>query len=195
MHEKRNQGILEVVCGSMFSGKSEELIRRLKRSEIAKLNVVAFKHGLDNRKTTEHVTSHNGNKIKAFAIQDSSEIMKLVHEQIQVIGIDEVQFFSKDIVNVICKLVDSGKKVIVGGLDLDFRGIPFGPMPILMAIADKVTKLKAICIECGNDAHFSQRLVDGKPAKYSDPIILIGAQECYQARCRACFEIDKKLEL
>src|SRR3990167_1257795 len=136
MHEKRNQGILEVVCGSMFSGKSEELIRRLKRSEIAKLNVVALKHGLD-----------------------------------------------------------SGKKVIVGGLDLDFRGIPFGPMPILMAIADKVTKLKAICIECGNDAHFSQRLVDGKPAKYSDPIILIGAQECYQARCRACFEIVKKLEL
>jgi thymidine kinase len=195
MQRERKQGILEVVCGSMFSGKSEELIRRLKRAEIAKLNVIAFKHDLDNRKTTEYVISHNGNKIKAFATQDPNEILNLVNDQVEVVGIDEVQFFPKSVVNIICKLVDSGKKVIVGGLDLDFRGIPFGPMPVLMAIADRVTKLKAICIECGKDAHFSQRLVDGKPAKYHDPIILVGAQECYQARCRECFIIDKKPEL
>lgn len=192
MQEKRKHGLLEVVCGSMFSGKSEELIRRLKRAEIAKLNVIAFKHDLDNRKTTEYVISHNGNKIKAFAIQNAQEILNLAsHDQIEVVGIDEVQFFEKEIINIICKLVESGKKVIVGGLDLDFRGIPFGPMPILMAIADKVTKLKAICIECGKDAHFSQRLVNGQPAKHNDPIILVGAQECYQARCRSCFIIDK----
>lgn len=191
MHEKRKHGLLEVVCGSMFSGKSEELIRRLKRAEIAKLNVIAFKHDLDNRKTTEYVISHNGNKIKAFAIQNAQEILNLTHEQIEIVGIDEVQFFEKEIINIICKLVESGKKVIVGGLDLDFRGIPFGPMPVLMAIADKVTKLKAICIECGKDAHFSQRLVNGQPAKHNDPIILVGAQECYQARCRSCFVIDR----
>ena len=192
---KKKVGLLEVVCGSMFSGKSEELIRRLKRAEIAKMNVIAFKHSLDDRKTTEHVISHNGNKIKAFAIHDSNEILKFAHEQIEVVGIDEVQFFSKDIINIICRLVEDGKKVIVGGLDLDFRGIPFGPMPILMAIADKVTKLKAICIECGKDAQFSQRLVNGEPAKHNDPIILVGAEECYQARCRECFVIDKVPEL
>ncbi|OGB84656.1 thymidine kinase [candidate division TM6 bacterium RIFCSPHIGHO2_12_FULL_32_22] len=192
---KKKAGLLEVVCGSMFSGKSEELIRRLKRAEIAKMNVIAFKHSLDDRKTTEHVISHNGTKIKAFAVHDSNEILKLAHDQIEVVGIDEVQFFPKDVIKIICKLIEDGKKVIVGGLDLDFRGIPFGPMPILMAIADKVTKLKAICIECGKDAQFSQRLVNGEPAKHNDPIILVGAEECYQARCRGCFVIDKVPEL
>lgn len=193
--KKLHSGSLEVVCGSMFSGKSEELIRRIKRAEIAKQNVLAFKHSLDDRKTTEYVISHNGNKIKAFALQDHKEIKQLVTDSIEVVAIDEIQFFDKEIISIVCQLIEAGKRVIVAGLDLDFRGIPFGPMPVLMAIADNVTKLKAICLECGNDAQFSQRLVNGVPAKFDDPIILVGAQECYQARCRSCFVIDRAPQL
>lgn len=185
------KGCLEVVCGSMFSGKSEELIRILKRAQIAKQHVIAFKHSLDDRQTTEYVMSHAGNKLKAYATAEPSEIEKLVTKHIDVVGIDEVQFYDKSIIPLICRFLEEGKRVVVAGLDLDFRGIPFGPMPILMAIADKITKLKAICIECGKDAQFSQRLVNGKPAKFDDPVILVGAQECYQARCRSCFVIDK----
>lgn len=192
---KKQTGYLEVVCGSMFSGKSEELIRILKRSEIAKKNVIAFKHSLDDRKTTEYVISHSGNKIKAYATTDLHEIKKLVTEHIDIVGIDEVQFYDKEIINVICSFLEQGKRVVVAGLDLDFRGIPFGPMPVLMAIADKINKLKAICIECGTDAQFSQRLVNGKPAKFDDPVILVGAEECYQARCRGCFIIDRTPQL
>lgn len=192
---KKQKGYLEVVCGSMFSGKSEELIRILKRSEIAKKNVIAFKHSLDDRKTTEYVMSHNGSKLKAYATTDLNEIKKLVTEHVDVIGIDEVQFYNKEIISVICDFLEQGKRVIVAGLDLDFRGIPFGPIPVLMAIADKITKLKAICIECGKDAQFSQRLVNGVPAKFDDPVILVGAEECYQARCRSCFIIDKMPQL
>lgn len=184
-------GSLEVICGSMFSGKSEELIRRLKRSEIAKQNVLAFKHSLDDRKTIEHVMSHNGSKVKAFAISDEELIPDLVYESVNVIGIDEVQFFSNNIVAIIHKLILQGKRVIVAGLDLDFRGVPFGNMPALLALADKVTKLKAVCMNCGKDAHFTQRIINGEPAKFDDPIILVGAEECYQARCRNCFMIDR----
>lgn len=193
--QSTQKGTLEVICGSMFSGKSEELIRRLKRAEIAKKNVVVFKHSLDDRETMEYVIAHSGNKIKAYATAKVSDIKKFTPSNINIIGIDEIQFYDKEIINIICKLLDEGKKVIVAGLDLDFRGIPFGPMPVLMAIADNVTKLKAICIECGNDAQFSQRLVNGKPAKFDDPIILIGAEECYQARCRGCFVIDRMATL
>lgn len=183
-------GSLEVICGSMFSGKSEELIRRLKRSEIAQKNVIAFKNSLDNQRSPqEFVISHNGSKIKAYSINKVSEIHRLTQDFTDVVGIDEVQFFDNEIIEVICKFIEQGKKVIVAGLDLDFKGNPFGPMPILMAIADKVTKLKAICIECGKDAHYSQRLVNGVPAKATDPVVLIGAQEAYQARCRGCFKI------
>ncbi len=182
---------LEVICGSMFSGKSEELIRRIKRSEFAKLNVLAFKHSLDNRATVEHIHAHSGEKVKAIAVDNPEDIKSLVYPEVQVVAIDEVQFFSPKIVEVIFDLVDSGKRVVVAGLDLDFRGLPFGPMPTLMAIADSVTKLCAVCMTCGADAHFTQRLVNGKPAKFHDPIIMIGAQECYQARCRACYKIDQ----
>lgn len=188
---KRNKrGILEVVCGSMFSGKSEELIRRLKRAEIAKLNVLAFKHSLDNRKATEDVISHNGSKIKAFIISDAKMIISLAASA-DVIGIDEVQFFPNEIIEVILNLIDAQKRIIVAGLDLDFRGIPFGCMPALLAFADKVTKLKAVCIECGDDAHFTQRIINNYPAKFNDPIILVGAQDSYQARCRSCYVIEK----
>ena len=185
------KGKLEVVCGSMFSGKSEELIRRVKRSQLARLNVIVFKHSLDDRTTTEYVVSHSGNKVEAIPIENPSTILAVTEKDIDVVGIDEVQFFTTDVISVICTLVDAGKRVIVAGLDLDFRGIPFGPIPTLMAIADQVTKLKAICMVCGQEAHFTQRIVNGKPASYHDPIILVGAQENYQARCRSCHAIDK----
>lgn len=184
------KGHLEVVCGSMFSGKSEELIRRLKRAQYAQLRVLAFKHSLDDRSTIEYVVSHNGNKIKAIPTDQPEEIRHLTSDEIDVIGIDEIQFFSEGIIPVICDLIERGKRVIAGGLDLDFKGSPFGPMPKIMAIADSVTKLKAICMLCGCDAHFTQRLVNNQPAKHNDPIVMVGAQEQYQARCRNCHQID-----
>ena len=190
--EKKNKGTLEVICGSMFSGKSDELIRQLKRSKIAQKPTVVFKHCLDDRTTIEYVVSHDGNKIPAFPIQDPQEILNLLTPEIQVVGIDEAQFFSHELIDVILQLVEDKKHVIVAGLNLDFRAVPFGPMPTLMALADHVTKLSAVCIVCGDDAYFSQRLVNGKPAKYNDPLIKVGAQEAYQARCRGCYSIDKK---
>lgn len=187
------KGFLEIICGSMFSGKSEELIRRIKRAQLAKQNILVFKHSLDDRSLIEYVVCHNGNKLKAIPIDNPNTILELVSEEISVVGIDEVQFFDTSIVDIVCTLIDKGKRVLVAGLDLDFRSVPFGPMPALLAIADDVTKLKAICMVCAKDAHFSQRLVDGKPAKFDDPIILVGAQESYQARCRDCYQIDKKV--
>lgn len=184
------KGHLEVICGSMFSGKSEELIRRMKRSQLARLNVLAFKHSLDDRASIEYVMSHNGNKIKAIPVDQPELILELTSPDIDVVGIDEIQFFPQTIINVICTLIEQGKKVLVAGLDLDFRGKPFGCMPLLMAIADQVTKLKAICICCGTEAHFTQRLVNGKPARMHDPVIVVGAEEAYQARCRNCHVID-----
>ncbi len=187
------KGKLEVVCGPMFSGKSEELIRRLRRAKIAKQKVVVFKHAFDNRHNTEQVRSHNGSVIDAYAFEKVSEIRKHgMHDAITVIGIDEVQFYSDEIIPIICELIDAGKRVIVAGLDLDFRGVPFGPIPTLLAIADIVTKLTAICTVCGQEAHFTQRLVNNKPALFNDPVVMVGAQEVYQARCRSCYVIDQK---
>lgn len=189
----KNKGSLEVICGPMFSGKSEELIRRLRRAKIARQNVLTFKSSLDDRTSLEHVVSHDGNQLDAQPIKELALIEKTAFESdVHVIGIDEVQFFPHDIVPLICDLIEHGKRVVVAGLDLDFRGAPFGPMPMLLAIADKITKLRAICCECGMDAHFTQRLVNNAPARYDDPTIMIGAQESYQARCRSCYAIDKK---
>ena len=185
----QKSGSLEIICGSMFSGKSDELIRRLKRCEYAKLNIQVFKHNLDNRVTIEHVRAHNGSMIKAIAISKIELLLESITQDTEVIGIDEIQFFDKNIIEIILKLVKNGKRVIGAGLDLDFRGIPFGSIPELMAIADKVTKLKAICMECGEDSHYTQRLVNGRPARNDDPIVLIGAEDCYQARCRKCYII------
>lgn len=190
--ERNSKGSLEVICGSMFSGKSEELIRRLKRAELARLSVITFKPSIDHRNGTHHVSSHNGNKVCAIPVEDPTLIIGAVQTSTDVVGIDEVQFFPFNIINVVCALVDQGKRVIVAGLDLDFRGVPFGSMPTFMAIADSVTKLKAICMECGSEAHFTQRLVNGMPARCDDPIIMVGAQEHYQARCRRCHIIDQK---
>lgn len=194
-HHKAKSGILEVICGPMFSGKSEELIRRLRRAKIAKQEVAVFKHALDDRHNTADIRSHNGNTLSGYATSDVQNIFKIAQENhIHVVGIDEIQFFSTDIIPVICNLVAAGKQVIVSGLDLDFRGVPFGPMPTLLAIADCITKLQAICTECGLEAHFTQRLVNDLPAKFDDPIIQVGAQEAYQARCRGCYKIDRMPE-
>ena len=187
------KGILEVICGSMFSGKTEELIRRMRRSQIAQLKTQVFKHSLDHDRTaTENLRSHAGDKLAAIAVDTSATLKELILDDSRVIGIDEAQFFSAELCIVIQELIDTGKKVIVSGLDLDFRGIPFGCIPPLLALADRVIKLKAVCIICGEDAQFTQRVVDGKPAKFSDPIIMVGADERYQARCRGCYQIDKK---
>ena len=176
----------------MFSGKSEELIRRLRRAQIAKQKVLTLKHQLDNARVLNHVASHNGSKLDAQPIASVDSILELaIVNGINVVGIDEIQFFNKEIIPVICALIEIGKKVIVAGLDLDFKAMPFGCMPTLLAIADNVTKLQAICTNCGHDAHFTQRLVDGNPANHDAPIICVGAQEQYQARCRSCYTIDK----
>lgn len=190
------QGILEVICGPMFSGKSEELIRRLRRARIARQTTITFKPSIDHRYGLTYVTSHDGSKVDARPLHDVKEVIAMVHEtNATVIGFDEAQFFCQDLVGVVCQLINDNKRVLVAGLDLDFRGAPFGCMPLLLAIADKVTKLQAICTQCGHDAHFTQRLVNGAPAKYDDPIIMVGAQEAYQARCRGCYEIDKSYQM
>jgi len=192
MQTAPKKGALEVICGPMFSGKSEELMRRLRRLMIAKKNVLVFKPVIDTRRGVEQVTSHNGNKMGAIPVQNPHAIIELVTHNIDIVGIDEAQFFSHELINVLIELTDAGKHVLVAGLNLDFRAVPFGSMPILMAMADTVTKLSAICITCGNDAFFTQRLVDGKPAAYEDSLIKVGAEEAYQARCRNCYVIDKR---
>lgn len=190
--EKNKKGSLEVICGSMFSGKTEELIRRLRRAQYARKTIASFKHSLDKRKDVECVASHDGTKLTAIATDNINLIRQCITPQTEVVGIDEVQFFSAEIVDLILELINDGKRVIVAGFDLDFRGVPMSCMPVLMALADSVTKLKAICMRCGKEARHSQRLVNGKPAKFDEPIILIGAEECYEARCRDCFEIDRQ---
>ena len=190
--QKQEPGRLEVICGSMFSGKSEELIRRMRRAQLAKVQTQLFKPVIDNRKTISHVHSHSGDKLAACAVSCVQELNNIIFDDTQVVGIDEVQFFSPDIVLIIDRLIYEGRRVIVAGLDLDFRGIPFGCMPALMALADEVLKLKAVCMKSGKDAHVSQRLINGQPAKATDPIILVGAEEAYEARSRSCHEIDNK---
>lgn len=185
------KGSLEVICGPMFSGKSEELIRRLRRAQIAKQNVLTCKHSLDNRYMIECITSHDGKKLEAEALGTVNDIFRLGQDsKIEVIGIDEVQWFEKEIVSVICQLIEMGKRIIVAGYELDFRGRPVGQMPVLLSIADKVTKLQAICTVCGKDATMTQRLVNGKPAKFNDPDIVVGGAEQYEARCRNCHAVE-----
>lgn len=180
---------LEVIVGSMFSGKSEELIRRVKRARIARLKVQVFKPRLDDRYGTERVASHDGGAVEAQPVNGAAELLSLVEPDTQVVAIDEVQFFSRSIVAACEQLVASGRRVICAGLDMDFRGEPFGPVPELMARAEEVVKLAAICVRCGRPASRTQRLIGGQPARYTDPVILIGAQEVYEARCRWCHEV------
>lgn len=189
------KGSLEVICGPMFSGKSEELIRRLRRAQIARQNVLTCKHSLDNRYMIECIISHDGKKLEAEAMGDVHDIFRLGKDsKIEVIGIDEVQWFDATIVSIISQLIEMGKRIIVAGYELDFRGRPVGQMPVLLSIADKVTKLQAICTICGKDATLTQRLVNGKPAKFNDPDIVVGGSEQYQARCRNCHEVEYEIE-
>ena len=180
----RNAGLIEVVCGSMFSGKTEEMIRRLRRAVIAKQKVQVFKPKIDNRYDEQKVTSHAGIDFEAIPISSSSELLQNLEEDTTVVGIDEVQFLDEGIVAVIDEMAAKGIRVIATGLDMDFRGEPFGYMPILMAKAEKVDKVQAICMVCGEPASRTQRLVDGKPANYNDPVVIVGAAEMYEARCR-----------
>jgi len=188
---KHHAGMIEVVCGSMFSGKTEELIRRLVRATIAKQKVQVFKPAIDIRYAVEKVTSHTGSDFDAIPVEKAAEIRERIADDTTVVAIDEAQFFDPEIVDVAQELASRGVRVIVAGLDLDFRGEPFGPMPVFMAKAEKVDKLHAICMTCGNEASRTQRLVNGKPARYDDPVVIVGASELYEARCREHHEVPR----
>ena len=178
--ETLKRGRIEVICGSMFSGKTEELIRRMRRAEFAHQNVEIFKPSVDNRYSLEEVVSHDHRTIKSTVIDSSSSIL-LLSSDIDVVGIDEAQFFDKGLVEVCNELAAQGIRVIVAGLDIDYRGVPFGPMPDLLAIADEVTKVHAICVRCGDLAYISHRIVE------SDKRVLIGEKDHYEPLCRRCF--------
>ncbi len=182
-----NMGWVEVICGSMFSGKTEELIRRIKRAEIAKIKLQIFKPILDTRYSVDHVTSHSSLKAHARPIQHPEEILGLLEDNTRFVAIDEAQFFPESIIDLSHRLANRGLRVIIAGLDLDYRGMPFGPMPALMATAEYVTKMSAICMVCGNTASRTQRL-HAKPQGDSKAQVLVGAEEVYEARCRRCFE-------
>ena len=191
MYRPSGHGYIEAVVGPMYSGKSEELIRRLKRAKIAKQEVIVFKPCIDNRYSKEDVVSHSGISIRAIAINHTEEIHKYITDETQVVGLDEVQFFDEGIVAVALELADKGIRVIAAGLDLDFKAEPFGPVPELLARAEFVDKLQAVCVKCGAPATRTQRLINKEPARYDDPIILVGATESYEARCRKCHRIKK----
>lgn len=183
------RGSIEVICGSMFSGKSEELIRRVKRAQIARQKVQVFKPALDDRFGQQHVASHSGLCSQCLSINHPEEILDLLEPDTQVVAIDEVQFFPMEIVDICDELAYRGKRVILAGLDQDFRGKPFGPVSTLLAIAESIDKLNAICVVCGKPASRSQRLINGQPAHYNSPVILVGSSETYEARCRHCHEV------
>ncbi|MGM0875110.1 MAG: thymidine kinase [Bacillota bacterium] len=189
MYVMKQSGWLEIICGSMFSGKSEELIRRVRRAQFAKQEVKVFKPVIDNRYSEEEVVSHNGTAIICKPIASSIEIFEYISEKTDVIAVDEVQFFDEHISDVLTLLANQGYRVIAAGLDQDFRGEPFSVVPQLMAIAELVTKLQAVCSVCGSPASRTQRLINGEPASYHDPIILVGASESYEPRCRHHHEV------
>jgi thymidine kinase len=187
----QNTGSLIVITGSMFSGKTEELIRRVRRALYARRSVQVFKHAIDDRSGRTEIRSHNGVPHEATAVATSGELLEKVDETTDVVAIEEAQFFDDGIVEACRKLADAGYEVVATGLDMDFRGDPFGPMPMLLAEADEVVKLRAICARCGRDASRSQRLIDGRPAPVYAPTILVGAEESYEARCRHCHEVPE----
>lgn len=185
-------GWIEVIVGSMYAGKTEELLRRIRRIEYAKKTVIVFKPKIDNRYSDTEVVSHNNERTKSIIISKGSDIKKYTKKLPYAIAIDEVQFFDKEIIPIIEDLADCGVRIIAAGLDCDFRGEPFGIMPELMARAEYVTKLHAICQVCGGQATRTQRIINGAPANYTDPVILVGAKEQYEARCRHCHVVPGK---
>jgi len=188
-------GWIEVICGVMFSGKSEELIRRVRRAIIAKRKVQVFKSHLDERYAGIYrISSHDGRSVDAVPIDTPDQIAQLVHPETQVVAIDEAQFLDPSIVELATSLANRGTRVILAGTDSDFRGEPFGPMPQLLAVSEVVDKLHAICVICGNPASRNQRLIGGKPARYDSPTIMVGSTESYEARCRACHSVPRRDE-
>ena len=188
---RHTHGSIEVICGSMFSGKTDELIRRLIRATIAKQKVQVFKPAIDIRYAVEKVASHTGSTFDAIPVEKAAEIRTKLDKDTTVVGIDEAQFFDADVVAIAKELAARGIRVLVAGLDTDFRGEPFGSMPVLMSEAEDVLKLHAICMTCGDDASRTQRLVNGKPARYDDPVVIVGASELYEARCRLHHEVPR----
>lgn len=184
-------GWIEVICGPMFAGKTEELIRRVRRMDFAKKKYLIFKPSIDNRYSITEVVSHNQKKIKAISISSSSEIEKNLTKETEAVIIDEVQFLDDDIVEVCRGLANAGMRVICAGLDCDFRGNPFPIVANLLAMAESITKLTAICVVCGDEATKTQRIIAGKPAHYDDPTILVGEKESYEPRCRKCHIVLK----
>ena len=179
---KGSIGWIEVVCGPMFSGKSEELIRRLRRAEIARQRVQIFKPRIDERYSADHIVSHSELKIRSEAVKNPAELMARVDLRTEIIGIDEAQFLGPEVVDAVVRLADMSKRVIIAGLDTDYLGRPFHPMPELLAVADEITKTLAICMQCGNPAKHTQRLIS------SEELVVVGATGMYEARCRRCFE-------
>lgn len=185
------KGWIEVITGPMFAGKTEELIRRVKRMEYAKKNYMIFKPAIDTRYSKNEVVSHNKKTLNAISISHGSDIKRHLKDDTQAIVIDEVQFFDESLLKYVIDFADNGYRVICAGLDTDFRGEPFGVVGPLMAVSESVTKLTAICCVCGEEATRTQRIIDGKPAFYDDPIILVGANDSYEARCRCCHQVIK----
>ncbi len=188
---RHTHGSIEVVCGSMFSGKTDELIRRLVRATIARQKVQVFKPAIDVRYAVEKVTSHAGANFDAIPVEKAADILVKLDKDTTVVGIDEAQFFDSEVVSVAQQFAARDIRVLVAGLDMDFRGEPFGSMPMLMSIAEHVSKLHAICMVCGDEASRTQRLVNDKPARYDDPVVIVGASELYEARCRQHHEVPR----
>lgn len=191
---KHHTGSIEVITGSMFSGKTDELIRRLRRATIARQKVQVFKPSIDGRYGLEKVTSHAGSDFAALPVDSAASILDQLQADTTVVAVDEAQFFDEGVIDVAQRLADLGVRVIVAGLDTDFRGEPFGPMPVMMAKAEVVDKLHAICMVCGEPASRTQRLVNGRPACYDDPVVIVGASEMYEARCRQHHEVPHTRE-
>lgn len=191
MEIKENHGVIEVICGPMFAGKSEELIRRIKRLEYAKKNVLVFKPKIDNRYSEDEIVSHAKRRTKSYNIVKAKDVYKRLKDDTDAVVIDEVQFLDEEIIDVANDLADRGIRIILGGLDMDFKGEPFPIISKLLCIAEDITKLTAICVKCGNPATRTQRIVNGEPASVNDPIILVGASEAYEPRCRHCHEVKK----
>lgn len=192
MYHQYREGWLEVISGCMFAGKTEELIRRINVLSYAKKNIIVFKPKIDDRYSDTEIVSHSGVRVPCFVVNSSQDILKRIKKDTEVVAIDEVQFFDKNIVDVCDYLADKGIRVMAAGLDKDFRGESFGVMPELLTRAEFVTKLTAVCAKCGAPATQTQRLVDGQPAAFDDQIVLVGAVEHYEPRCRHCHEIKDK---
>ena len=194
MYHQYREGWIEVICGCMFAGKTEELIRRINVLSFAKKKIIIFKPKIDDRYSSTQIVSHAGRSIDCITIDKASEMVDYLkkEEDIDVIAIDEVQFFDEDVVAICDYLADQGKRVMVAGLDKDFRGEPFGVMPELLTRAEFVTKLTAVCAKCGAPATRTQRLINNEPASFHDPIVLVGATEHYEPRCRHCHKVLDK---